>query len=689
VYSLNLSADCRFLAGVAGVTSMPGVAWRYDLARDRFSRILTDRADLHSVRLSPDGKRAYATGGTAEPELTCRDLVAGKELWTVRLKGVGQLRAVSADGRRLAVSDGDGVRVFDAADGKVALTAPVDSSTPPGLWGIDLSPDGGRLALAVDREVALWDAATGKVKHRLPHAARLVAFAPDGRSLLTVAAWVQRWDVETGRPAFPAPILDKPVAPRRLHWSADGNRLLTLWPGDQRGDEADWRPDLLAVWDVRRMDVAWRQASKPTVLEAALDRAGSVVSAYREDSKVHRWSLGPGGAETDFELKPPPLKLPVHLLEFLPDGGFVSCRLAGVACADVYSPTGRHASRQLTQLPAHTDYRIVPATVRPGVLVYSDGARLDLVTGRPLPPLDTRASQFVLRGQPILGGPSVVASRIQISGPWGGPAVEGLVWDAVTGGQIVRLMDRIPDWALAALSPDGRWLAHVTGDVVEVADLATLHPSADPAARTRLRLPAADAKALAFSPDATRLATAHADGTVLVWELPPGHRDPWKGADVDTLWADLGTPAADAWRALWHLLAYPGPATELLRARAKPIPAWTDTPEQIAKLDHPKYAVREEAARELARRGAVVEGDLRAALQKTTSAEQRERLEGLLNKLNYAVAPDGEVLRGLRAVWLLERLGTAEAKKLLERLADGASGSRVTLEAKAAVERLK
>src|SRR5207237_1341153 len=64
VYSLNLSADCRFLAGVAGVTSMPGVAWRYDLARDRFSRILADRADLHSVRLSPDGKRAYATGGT-------------------------------------------------------------------------------------------------------------------------------------------------------------------------------------------------------------------------------------------------------------------------------------------------------------------------------------------------------------------------------------------------------------------------------------------------------------------------------------------------------------------------------------------------------------------------------------------------------------------------------------------------
>jgi hypothetical protein len=136
-------------------------------------------------------------------------------------------------------------------------------------------------------------------------------------------------------------------------------------------------------------------------------------------------------------------------------------------------------------------------------------------------------------------------------------------------------------------------------------------------------------------------------------------------------------------------LAYPGPATELLTARAKPLPAWTDTAEQIAKLDHPKYAVREEAARELARRGAVVEGDLRAARQTTASAEQRERLEGLLNKLNFAVPPDGEVLRGLRAVWLLERLGTAEANKVLAKLADGAPGSRVTAEAKAALARLR
>src|SRR5262245_3486426 len=113
IFSLSLSADCRFLAGVSSQSSQPGVAWRYDLARDRFTRIISDRADLSSVRLSPDGRRAYATGGKQEPELTSRDLTNNKELWTVPMNGTATVRAISADGRRLAISDTNGVTVLD------------------------------------------------------------------------------------------------------------------------------------------------------------------------------------------------------------------------------------------------------------------------------------------------------------------------------------------------------------------------------------------------------------------------------------------------------------------------------------------------------------------------------------------------------------------------------------------------
>ena len=242
------------------------------------------------------------------------------------------------------------------------------------------------------------------------------------------------------------------------------------------------------------------------------------------------------------------------------------------------------------------------------------------MAGRPLPPLDTRAGQFVLKGQPIAAGSAVVASRVQITGPWGGPAVEGLVWDAVTGGEIVRLLDRIPDWALAALSPDGRWLAHVTGGRGRGRGPGHAAPGDGPGSRTP---PAAagrpDTKALAFSPDADPAGHGPRgrDGPRLGRaDRRPATRG--RAADVDTLWAALGSPAADAWRAQWHLLDLPGPATDLLKARARSRSRrWTDTADQIAKLDHPRYAVREEAARELARRGAVVEGNLRAALRKT------------------------------------------------------------------------
>ncbi|HKB03155.1 MAG TPA: PQQ-binding-like beta-propeller repeat protein [Gemmataceae bacterium] len=682
-YSLCLSASHRFLAGVSAPSSQPGVAWRYDIATDRFARLINDRADLHSVRLSPDARRIYATGGTLEPELTARDAATDKEFWTARLKAVGTLRAISADGRRLAVADRDGVHVYDTADGNLVLSAPFETATPPGLWGIDLAPDSGRLAVAVDHEVIVWDLATRKVQHRLPHAARQVAFSPDGKSLASASAWVQRWDIETGKPMYPAPHTDRPVGAAHLRWSADGRRLLSVWPGDRRGEERDRKPDLLAVWDVTATTILWQRPTPFGVMTAALDPAGKMALACTEDRQLRSYPIDGPGKDTVVRVGDRSEVLRRSYV-FLADGRLavhtyrglgVEIELFGRDGPLPVAATGPVPRPRRTRPTQAMGPPIFSPSTRGTVLFGPGGSRTDLAAGRALPPLVTRTAFAGPLGEPIQTPDAFVAGRVSAGG-----GMAAHLWESASGRIIADLPPFLPDWTGAILSVDGRLLASADNDRLVVADLAGPN-------RVRV-LPVPGARALAFSPDGRLLASAQLDGTILLWDLPRARAE-WEPAAADRLWADLGAAdAAPAWKAAWHLLDHPDRAVNVLVGRLKPVIAEKDTPDLIARLDHTKYAVREESARRLADRGEHIEEDLLAAYRTAVSAEQRERLETLLNKIDPAHPPAAEVLRGLRAVWLLERVGSADARRLLNEMATGASGSRVTAEAKAALERL-
>jgi len=62
----------------------------------------------------------------------------------------------------------------------------------------------------------------------------------------------------------------------------------------------------------------------------------------------------------------------------------------------------------------------------------------------------------------------------------------------------------------------------------------------------------------------------------------------------------------------------------------------------------------------------------------------------LFRSLSLATLPalSPENLRTVRAVEVLERAGTAEARAVLKKLASGASGAVITVEARAALARL-
>jgi hypothetical protein len=79
---------------------------------------------------------------------------------------------------------------------------------------------------------------------------------------------------------------------------------------------------------------------------------------------------------------------------------------------------------------------------------------------------------------------------------------------------------------------------------------------------------------------------------------------------------------------------------------------------------------------------------LSEAFETGPSPEARQRIETLMRAMaGFVRSP--EVLRRLRAIAVLEPIGTAEARRVLERIATASAGDRQTRDAGSALNRLK
>jgi hypothetical protein len=223
---------------------------------------------------------------------------------------------------------------------------------------------------------------------------------------------------------------------------------------------------------------------------------------------------------------------------------------------------------------------------------------------------------------------------------------------------------------VSAVSPDGRRRASASPDgtvsLIEVSTgriLTTLQS----------QVPVAS---LSFSGDGKRLTAKGTPGDERIWDIP-----------MEILWQDLAGDAAA--QAIRSLAASPETVTFL---GTKLRPAADDAGRiaaLIAQLDDDRYAAREEASQTLEALGPQAEPALRRILAETKSLEVRARSETLLAALKKPRAmPTGEALRTLRAIQLLELIGTPEARRLLETLASGAPGAPSTLDAGTALRRL-
>jgi hypothetical protein len=170
-----------------------------------------------------------------------------------------------------------------------------------------------------------------------------------------------------------------------------------------------------------------------------------------------------------------------------------------------------------------------------------------------------------------------------------------------------------------------------------------------------------------------------------------GLKRPLSAAQMATCWAGLAADDVDeASEARHWLTRAPGADRQtvpFLKGRLSPVaPADVGRLQRlVAQLDDKSFQSREKAQRELEGLADLAVATLKRALAAQPSREVQRRIDGILSK---ARAPSRERRQYLRVIDVLEQLATPDAKELLRALSRGAPGTRVTVAAQAALDRL-
>jgi WD40 repeat protein len=537
-----------------------------------------------------------------------------------------------------------------------------------------LSPDGKWLASSEccdGNTVRLWDLSTGKERARWPGHHRAVfdlAFSPDGKQLVSCGGDLRLClrDVATGRetPDLPHPHHVSTVV--SLCVPAEGKTLISV------GGESS-----VLVWDLGRLGQARPFMKGQRTLDAFQCSAdGKWLATLGEDNECKVWELSK--------------EKPVHVLPGKPgEGGwyFLAADKKTLLLrtqrdvAFIELATGR----TVRALKEGIDHRCSAS-------FSGDGKRLALL-----------ASNHWIEVYDCL--PFQLCWTLQLPFSEDGTARGGLRVAFSPDGQTlafnngddrVHLREAIRGKPLDTLlhdgnhltsfcwSPDGRFLATGTrtGQVF-------LWEAGSRKPVLRLQGHRDSVKALAFVGNRT-LASGSADTTILLWDLTGKAFWPREQESPDELWLSLASEdATAAYQTVWQLVQSPEPAVSLIRKKllSAVIVDRRSLERHVSELESSKFAVREAAAGQLRLYGLAAEPALRAALGRSPSLEIRRRIEGLLASLELRLWT-GEQLRLMRAIHVLEALGTPAAKEHLVRLTKGDPAALLTREATAALKRL-
>jgi WD40 repeat protein len=659
---------------------------------------------------SQDGKiLALMSLSDGLPLLTLWDTATGRKLGGVSAEkqDLGQVLAISPDGKTAVTVTGldETVSLWatDTLEKPVRLQpSPAVQWTSCGSSSLAFSPDGSLLAVGGKEDIRLWDVAARKERRRLPdRGVSSIVFAPHGKTLACRGSGnaIHLWDVSTGRQLHPRPGHGSAVT--SLAVSPDGKVVAS-------GSDSD--EPVLHLWDAATgKPLHLLRGHDQWIYSCAFSPDGKWVVSGGNEGAFQLWDAATGKKLRRMEI-PVPQGQPsgyfdVRAIRVSPDGK----RLAAIGLensqpeqAQVYvwdTATGKLLARRPFKADVRT--QVMPnsssSRVEKHAAFTPDGEGVTVRMGKGLSIEDTTTGRLLATlpegvGRTVVFSPDgqLVAAGVlkPMKDPFEEYQLEGFsLMETATGQEVLRL--KTGNDPLAAFSPDGRLFVASDEEALHVWDVGT----GERLFRRPWTEEAGPASSLVFLPNGRTVATGLYDGTILVWDLEPrtGLKSPIAKdlgrQELDALWADLAGDARTAHRTLHALAATPARAVPMLKDQLRPaeaVPAG-GLSKLLAELDSDQFTVREQAAKELGQLSERVEPALRRLLQDKPPLEVRNRVEAIL--AGARPVPPAATLRGLRAIQVLERIGTPEARGVLRNLARGAA-ARETREAKAALERL-
>jgi WD40 repeat protein len=475
-----------------------------------------------------------------------------------------------------------------------------------------------------------------------------VSFSPDGKQIAIAcedkSVALHEWPMGT----HVAQLKGHKARVWKAAWSPDG-AMLASCSGDYF---TPTEPGELKIWDLKtHTEETSLEGHKGIVYDVIFSPDGKTLYSASYDGTIKMWNVADFKEKSTLEGH----EGPVRSLTFTPDGATLASTGFDGSVRFWDAQTGKHL---------RTFEKLHPVGVQ--CVAFTPCGRFMATTGAPA---GGREAEY-----------EVALSDVQ------------------SGKELFRVGRTLGPILSIHFSEDGRLLAtgggnYQLGSDVKVLEMASGKP------RAILEGHKEWVEQVRFSPDGMALVSAGgftqgAPGEVRLWLLSDlaGERGAERApADPDELWKALaGDDTSAAYAAILRLIASPEVAVPLLADRLQPV-ARADA-ERIARLiadlDADDFKVRESAASDLAALGELATEALQRALDDPPSEEVRQRAEQILRSTSPISPVSGEPLRALRAIEVLEKIGTPEARQILQALAQGEPRARVTRDAASALERL-